>query len=81
MTDTQVKTFVAFLLGWLMAAVLIGLFVLPTLAEENPTDPQLFLDTQTGCEYFGNHNGQITPRLHVNGKHIGCKPTNGIQMK
>lgn len=33
----------------------------------------LYTDHGTGCEYLGNPRGGITPRLDVDGRHMGCR--------
>lgn len=32
--------------------------------------PRIFLDTETGCEYFLARTGNVTPRLHSDGVQV-----------
>jgi len=60
--------------GYLLVAA-IGFFT----TDRDDTDGQkrsnmaLRTDYGTGCQYLESSRGAITPRLSVDGKHVGCK--------
>lgn len=40
---------------------------------EKRSDMAIYTDNLTGCEYLGASKGGLTPRISINGDHMGCK--------
>lgn len=68
---------------WLVGLALTVAFSNTPLFRDN-TDPGDWgkrssiaprTDSLTGCQYLTTSSGGLTPRLDVDGKHIGCRET------